>query len=384
MIPPTPVHWQSVVDFVVLTVALYTLLRWAQQARALRVALVVVGLHAGALLSRHFDLVLTSWVLDGAAILAIVVLLLVFQAELRRFFMRLDSLLQWRSQTASRLTETYQAIARAAFRLAGPSVGALIVIVRRNAVTELVSGGITLEAAVSSEILEAIFQKTSPVHDGAVIVRGDRIVRAAAVLPLTERERVPSYYGTRHRAAMGLSERCDALVVVVSEERSEVTLMEGRRIVRADDEQKLVQMLEKLCARPAVGLKSKLSQWFISNARVKLAALGLAAAIWSTSFLSNGTTVRTVSVPVQFVSVPEGLDIGAPSTERLDVLVRGCAWVMDSVGLTRLVASFSLRGARAGTLELPVDSGNLNLPPGMVMERVLPPRITVRLVVRKR
>ena len=71
MIPPTLVRWQSVVDFVVLTAALYTLLRWAQQARALRVALVVVGLHAGALLSRHFDLVLTSWVLDGAAILAI-------------------------------------------------------------------------------------------------------------------------------------------------------------------------------------------------------------------------------------------------------------------------------------------------------------------------
>ena len=87
------VRWQGAVDFVVLTAALYILLRWAQQARALRVALVVLGLHAGALVARHFDLVLTSWVLDGAAILAIVVLLLVFQAELRRFFMRLDSLL---------------------------------------------------------------------------------------------------------------------------------------------------------------------------------------------------------------------------------------------------------------------------------------------------
>src|ERR1022692_456676 len=97
MIPLNPVRWQSVVDFVVLTAALYILLRWAQQARALRVALVVLGLHAGALVSRHFDMVLTSWVLDGAAILAIVVLLLVFQAELRRFFMRLDSLLNWRA-----------------------------------------------------------------------------------------------------------------------------------------------------------------------------------------------------------------------------------------------------------------------------------------------
>jgi|HubBroStandDraft_1064217.scaffolds.fasta_scaffold06515_2 diadenylate cyclase len=382
MIPLILVRWQSVVDFVVLTAALYILLRWAQQARALRVALVVLGLHAGALVSRHFDLVLTSWVLDGAAILAIVVLLLVFQAELRRFFMRLDSLLNWRSQAASRLSETYQSIAQAAFRLAGPAVGALIVVVRRNAVAELVSGGIVLEAGVSPEILEAIFQKTSPVHDGAVIVRGDRIVRAAAVLPLTEREKVPSYYGTRHRAAMGLSERCDALVVVVSEERSEVTLMEGRRIVRFDDEQKLAQTLEKLCAQPAVGLQSKLRQWFISNLRVKLAATGLAAAIWSTSFLSTGTTVRTVGVPVQFVSVPAGMDIAGPSTERLEVEVRGSAWLMDSVGLTRLVASFDLRNARAGVLTLPVDSGNVNLPPGMVLEHVSPERITVRLVAR--
>ncbi|MGC9946601.1 MAG: diadenylate cyclase [Bryobacteraceae bacterium] len=384
MISPLPVRWQSVVDFVVLTAALYILLRWAQQARALRVALVVLALHAGALVARHFDLGLTSWVLDGGAILAIVVLLLVFQAELRRFFMRLDSLLNWRSQAASRLSETYQAIARAAFRLAVPSVGALIVLVRRNAVTELVSGGIVLEAAVSPEILEAIFQKTSPVHDGAVIVRGDRIVRAAAVLPLTEREKVPSYYGTRHRAAMGLSERCDALVVVVSEERGEVTLMEARRLVRFDDEQKLAQTLEKLCAQPAIGTGSKVRQWLFSNLRVKLAATGLAAAIWSTQFLSTGTTVRTVTVPVQFVSVPVGMDIATPSTDRLEVQVRGSAWLMDSVGLTRLVASFNLRGARAGALELPVDAGNVNLPPGIVMERVLPARVAVRLVPRAR
>ena len=383
MIPLILVRWQSAVDFVVLTAALYILLRWAQQARALRVALVVVGLHAGALVSRHFDLVLTSWVLDGAAILAIVMLLLVFQVELRRFFMRLDSLLNWRSQSASRLNQTYLSISQAAFRLAGASVGALIVVVRRNAVVELVSGGITLEAGVSAEILEAIFQKTSPVHDGAVIVRGDRIVRAAAVLPLTERERVPSYYGTRHRAAMGLSERCDALVVVVSEERAEVTMMEGGRMVRFDDETKLAQTLEKLCAQPAEGLRSKLRQWLLSNVPVKLAALGLAAAIWSTSVLSTGTTVRTVSVPVQFVNVPAGMDIFTP-TDRLEVQVRGSAWLMDSVSLTRLVASFNLRGAHAETLNLPVNSGNVSLPPGIVMEDVSPKKVTVRLTPRGR
>jgi diadenylate cyclase len=384
MIPLILVRWQSVVDFAVLTTALYILLRWAQQARALRVALVVVGLHAGALVARHFDLPITSWVFDGAAILAIVLLLLVFQAELRRFFMRIDSVLNWRAHSASRLTETYQSIAGAAFRLASASVGALIVVARRNSVTELVSDGITLEAAVSSEILEAIFQKTSPVHDGAVIIRGDRIVRAATVLPLTERDRVPSYYGTRHRAAMGLSERCDALVIVVSEERGEVTLMEARRIVRLDDAQKLTQMLDKLCAHPAAGLGTRLRHSLFSNGAVKLAALGLATAIFGSSFLSTGTTVRTIAVPVEFVGVPAGMDLTALSSDRLEVQVRGSAWLMDSVSLSRLVARFSLRGAGAGVMNLPVDSASLGLPPGIVMERVVPEHIRIKLVARAR
>jgi hypothetical protein len=78
------------------------------------------------------------------------------------------------------------------------------------------------------------------------------------------------------------------------------------------------------------------------------------------------------------------MDIAAPSVERLDVQVRGSAWLMDSVSLVRLVASFNLRGARAGTLELPVRAGNLNLPPGIAMERVSPARITVRLVAQAR
>jgi diadenylate cyclase len=382
MIPLILVRWQSVVDFIVLTAALYVLLRWAQQARALRVALVVVGLHAGAMVARHFDLIITSWVLDGAAILAIVLLILVFQPELRRFFMRLDSIMSWRPP-ASRLTATYRSISEAAFRLAACSAGALIVIVRHNSVAELVSDGIALDAAVSPEVLEAIFQKTSPVHDGAVIVRGDHIMRAATVLPLTERERVPSYYGTRHRAAMGLSERSDALVVVVSEERGEVTLMDGQRILRVDDSVKLAQILDKLISGPPEHLGARLRRTLFSNAAVKLAALGLAALIWSSSFLFIGTTVRTVSVPVEFVGVPAGMDISTPSADHLEVQIRGSAWVMDSVSLTRLVAQFNLRHARPGNLALPVSAANLNLPPGMIVERVAPQNIAIRVTKHK-
>jgi len=382
MIPLILVRWQSAVDFVVLTAALYALLRWSQQARALRVALLVVGLHAAALVALHLDLIITSWVLDGAAILAIVLLLLVFQPELRRSFMRLDGVLSWRWHGAARLTETYQSLSRAAFHLAGASVGALVVVERRNSVGELVGNGLVLDAEVSSPILEAIFQKTSPVHDGAVVVRGDRIVKVGGVLPLTERDQVPGYYGTRHRAAMGLAERCDALLIVVSEERGEVSLMEGRRIVRVDEEQKLAVMLENLCSRPAAGLGSRLRQTLFSNAGVKFAALGLAGLIWSASFLSTGTTVRTVIVPVELDGVPRGLEVSLPWTDHLEVQVRGGSWMMDSVSLTRLVARFNLAGKAAGPLTIPVNAADVDLPPGIIMERVVPSQIKVRLAPR--
>jgi diadenylate cyclase len=376
--------WQSVVDFLVLTGALYVLLRWAQQARALRVALLVAGLHFAAVIARSFDLVITSWLLDGTAILAVILLLLVFQAELRRFFMRLEGILSWRWRTGSSVAATCQAISQAAFRLASESAGALIVIARRNPLGELVSDGIGLDAAISPEILQAIFQKTSPIHDGAVIVRGDHLVRAGTVLPLTERERVPSYYGTRHRAAMGLAERCDALVLVVSEERGEVTLMEARRILRVDDPEKLAQILEKLSARQPLNVGSRLRDWLFSNLRVKLVALGLAALIWSTSFVAIGTTVRTINVPVEFVGVPGGMDISLPSADHIEVQVRGSPWLMDSVSLTRQVARFNLSGARSGSVSIPVDAGKLQLPPGIIVDSVSPARITVRITPRKK
>lgn len=122
------VRWQIVVDFLVLAAALYALLRWAKSARALRIALAVVGLHAVALLARRLDLVITSWVLDGAAVLAIILLLLIFQPELRRAFMRLDSALQHWPRPLPVVSERNQIIADAAFALAQARLGALIVI----------------------------------------------------------------------------------------------------------------------------------------------------------------------------------------------------------------------------------------------------------------
>ncbi|HZT30022.1 MAG TPA: diadenylate cyclase [Bryobacteraceae bacterium] len=376
-----PLRWQTFVDFLALAAALYILLRWSQRARALRIALTIVGLHVLALLARHFELMITGWLLDGAAALAAIYLLLAFRAELRHAFLGLDSLLAQRP--SGLLTPTYRAIGKTAFNLAAERLGGLMVLVRRDAIEELLDGGVALRAEVSAELLDAIFQKTSPLHDGAVILENDRVAMANAVLPLTERKEVPPHYGTRHRAGMGLAERCDALVVVVSEERGEVTLMDGRVMRRMDHVEELVQLLQRLESRAQLHLKQRLWRVFAANLKFKFAALGLAGLLWGMTFLVTGTTVRTVSVPVEFINVPAGMEITRQSFDHLQVQVSGSSWIMDSVSLSRLVARFDLRSASAGLVTLRITPGVLNLPPGLVMERVSPEGLEVRLVPRR-
>ena len=374
-------RWQIVADFLVLAVAFYALLRWARSARAMRIALGVVGLHALALLARHLDLVVTSWVLDASAILSTLVLLLVFQPELRRAFMRLDSALRRWPGPAAAPSQVSQAIAEASFGLTRLHLGALLVITRRDSIGELLEGGITLGADISSEVLEAIFQKLSPLHDGAAIIQGAKIVRANVVLPLTRRQDLPVSYGTRHRAAAGLAERTDALVVAVSEERAEVTLMVGARIYPIADAGHFVSTLDGLLSPVREGPSLRLRRLFTTNLGLKFAALGLAGVIWGMSFLASGTTIRTVGVPIEFSNVPPGMVVTGQSADELEVQVRGSPWIMDSVNLPRLVGSFDLGGMQAGSHTLRLKPGSLDLPPGIVVDRVTPETIRVQVAV---
>lgn len=374
--------WQTIPDFLVLTAALYILLRWANQARAMRIALAVVGLHAAALLARQFDLIITNLVLDGAAVLAVVMLLVVFQPELRRAFLRLDSALRIVPRSSGALESADRAIAEALFLMAAVRTGALIVLVRDDSLQDMVDGGVEIGAEISAPLLEAIFQKTSPLHDGAAICERGRLTRANVVLPLTQRVEVPFYFGTRHRAAMGLAERCDAIVLAASEERGEVTLMTGREIRLMPSAGDLTFALRRLRRPEGQPWWERMRAAAASNFNVKLSALGLAAVIWFLSFVASGTTVRNLVVPVEFLNVPPGMDIAEQSRDRVDVELRGRTWILETGRLASLAARFDLQNAKAGALSLRVAARNLNLPPGIEIDSVSPPAISLRLTPR--
>jgi uncharacterized protein (TIGR00159 family) len=371
--------WQSVVDFVVLAAAMYAVLRWASQARAIRVVLGIVALLAGSLIARAHHLFITSWVLEAAGLLVVAALLIVFQAEVRRAFTRLDSALLLAPHRARALDWEAVAIGDAAFSLAPRRTGALIVLVRADPVTELIQDGVSLRADLSAALLESIFQKDSPLHDGAAIIEGDRVTRACALLPLTQRDDVPQSFGTRHRAAMGLSERCDALVVTVSEERGEVTLMEGRQFRRVETGAGLAELLKTARARRHAEITRTLWRVIADNWRTTLAAVGLAALVWLLAISTANTVLRTVTVPV-VLEVPAGMDVTEQSATSLTVQLRGPLWILDTGAASGIVAHLTLDRATDGWTVVRMRSSDLSLPPGVEMERATPATISIRVV----
>src|ERR1051326_8209976 len=149
-------RWQNIVDYTTVTVFLYILLHLAREARALRTAFVIVALYAGALLARDFELLITSWILEACAVVGVAVLVLTFQSELRYVLLRLNSLLPLWPQQPGSPAQTGRAAAEAAFRLASSRTGALIAILRQDLISGLVTGGVSVGAAVTKELLEAI------------------------------------------------------------------------------------------------------------------------------------------------------------------------------------------------------------------------------------
>jgi diadenylate cyclase len=219
------------------TVVIYTalrLFRGTQAVQLLRGVLIVAIFIA--LLSLVADLPAFNWLLRNSVPMVLVAIPVIFQPELRRALERLgrsSPLLNRRGDT-TRVQAVINEVVRAVDALAQRRTGALIVFQGVTGLGDVIERGVRVDGEVSSELLATIFFPNTPLHDGAVIIQGDRVIAASCVLPLTDRELSDSQMGTRHRAAIGVSEQSDALVVVVSEETGRISVARNGRIVRLD------------------------------------------------------------------------------------------------------------------------------------------------------
>jgi diadenylate cyclase len=231
------VRLNTVVDVVITALLIYGLFSLIRGTRAVSLVIGVTVMLLVYAAARFFDLRLLRQVLETGALVGVFALVVVFQPELRRALDRIGRVgsFAWLLSGADQRVVGHVAaeVARACGLLATDHFGALIVIERETALGEIAETGVMLHADLTADLLRTIFMPRSPLHDGAVIVRGDSVVAAGAVLPLAETTILPAErFGTRHRAAVGIAEQTDAIVVVVSEETGQTSLVERARIVR--------------------------------------------------------------------------------------------------------------------------------------------------------
>ena len=238
--------FSAAVDIVIVTGSIYWLLLLIRGTTAMTVLRGVLVLLVGAfILSRVLDLLMINWILRNSLTGLLIGMLIVFQPEIRRALERLGRTGLQSILRREERQDTLNMIVRASFSLARQNTGALIVVERETGLQDVIDTGVPVNAMLSPELLLSIFPESGPLHDGAVVVRGGSIVAAGCTLPLSESP-LPAEFGMRHRAAVGLTERTDAVVIVVSEERGAVSLCSNGRMVPNLDENRLGRQLHRL------------------------------------------------------------------------------------------------------------------------------------------
>lgn len=256
----------SIIDIIIVAFFIYKIFMLIKDTRAEQLLKGLIILLFATAVSKLMGLSMINWILERAQTILLVALPIVFQPELRRMLEKigrggfLGAVNIWEDKSEE---ETLSEIARTAHELSLERRGALIVIERQIGLADIVETGIVLDAKISKELLKSIFFLNNPLHDGAVIITEDRIRAAACLLPLTNNPRVSKALGTRHRAAIGMSENSDALVIVVSEETGIISLAEDGLLKRNFTERELKKyLISRIHKEQSQGLKDRLTWRF--------------------------------------------------------------------------------------------------------------------------
>lgn len=235
--------WADLLEILLVAFLLYRILLVIQRTRAIQILLGVVLLAFGYGVARLLDLILITTILEYAFQYGAIAALVVFQPELRAALARLGQSRMIRVFQRLEGSQVAEEIVEAVQRLSRTRVGAIIAIEQDVGLDEYAETGSSVHARVSSEMIATIFTPYSPLHDGAILITGDEIRTAGAILPLTQSSIADRSLGTRHRAALGLSEETDAVVIVVSEETAQVSVAQGGRMERGVDGERLREIL---------------------------------------------------------------------------------------------------------------------------------------------
>jgi len=243
-----PVTLIDVLDILIVTFVFWKLYQIMRGTRATQMFAGLLILFLFAIAAQALNMSGTSWLVQSVATVWVVAFVILFQPELRRFLMQLGQSRLVRVLFKAEGARTLDAVAHTAAELSNRHMGGLIVIQRNSNIRSITEGGVRIQGEVTPELLLSIFHPRTPLHDGAVVITGTTLEAARCLLPLTENPHVESELGTRHRAALGVTEDLDCIAVVISEETGRISVAhEGKFVARGMDEVALRETLHRLC-----------------------------------------------------------------------------------------------------------------------------------------
>jgi diadenylate cyclase len=380
--------WRDAADIGIMTAVVYQGYKHFHGTRAARVlgGLALLGLSY--MVAQSLGLFVTSWVLGGVWAAVLLSVIVIFQTEIRDVLERFNRPVWRLTQRRAVQHPELSAVADAAFAMAAERVGALIVIERSDDLERVLRRrGVTLNADISADLLAAIFYPGAPLHDGAARIRSNRILDAGSFLPLSEASSLPTRYGTRHRAAVGITEISDALAVVVSEERGAVSAVSGGQLQPIADAPQLLAWLQRYTSSPRSEPDSlPNSGWSTAlrrNWRSKLVSAAVVILAWAVLVGPKNAEVA-VSASLVYQNLPSDLRIQSASSDEVLLRVRGSRELIRLLNPERVRVAIDLRDAHPGQRQVRIERDSVSLPLGLRLVEVKPRVVRLILVTADR
>jgi diadenylate cyclase len=363
-------------DIAVVAALAWVGLRLVRRTRA-RPALLGLGtLGAIYLAARQLGLQLTAAIFQAFFAVLVLVLVVVFQDDLRRIFEQVGA---WVSRRRGEEPSggPGDALVRTVEQLAAARTGALIVVPGREPIDRHVEGGVELDGRMSEPLLLSLFDSSSPGHDGAVVLVSDRVTRFAVHLPLSSDREQLAGLGTRHAAALGLSERTDALCIVVSEERGTIQIATGGRLRSIERPRALAIELRKHL-RPVTQARSARG-WLQPRFRDALLAVGIAAGLWVVQVPGSVVTEVEVEAPVVVAKLPRELRLEGVEPQQVSVRLSGRRrdLVLARDGSVEVRVDANL--ARLGRRTFQITPALVERPDGLEVTSIRPDRVRISI-----
>ncbi|HXG51972.1 MAG TPA: diadenylate cyclase [candidate division Zixibacteria bacterium] len=370
----------EVIDIVFVAVLLYTAIVWARQTRAAFVVRGIVILGAVYIIARQLDLQMTAWIFQGFFAVFLIMIVVIFQEELRQIFERIAVWSLGRKSVAPP-NDTVDILARNLADLAKDRIGALVVIRGNDPLERHITGGIPIDGKLSGPLLKSIFDPHSPGHDGAVVIENDRVTRFAVHLPLSKDLAQLANVGTRHGAALGLAELTDVLCLVVSEERGTVSVARDGRLRQLGTAQELGTVIQEFYSEkfPTNDHRSLPADLLRENWIAKAVALSLAIGFWYIFVPGSKTVETTFKVPVVVENLPADLrleEIQPPEVAATFTGPRRAFYLFDRRKL-RFTVDGSL--AELGRRTFNLSERNIRVPKDMNLQEINPAAVRLSL-----